>query len=57
MAEVGARDGFIHVRSIHAVEGKAPAVRGDIRMNAAIHEWNEFAAWVGIIHVWNIHAV
>jgi hypothetical protein len=48
MAEVGARGGFIHVRIIHAVEGKASAVRGDIRMNAAIHEWQKLVQGMGL---------
>jgi hypothetical protein len=48
MAEMGAWVGFIHVRIIHAVEGKAIAVRRDIRMNAAIHEWQKLVQGMGL---------
>jgi hypothetical protein len=36
------------VRDIHAVEGRAFAVRGGIRMNAAIHEWQRWVHGVGV---------
>jgi hypothetical protein len=38
MEGMGAWVGFIHVRIIHAVEGRANAVRVGIRMNAALRE-------------------
>ncbi|MGA1235782.1 MAG: hypothetical protein ACO34E_02855 [Limisphaerales bacterium] len=45
---MGAWDGYIHVWIIHAVEGRAFAVRLDIRMNTALREWQRGVHGMGL---------